>query len=135
MKNDWPDSYDIIFLGYHPSSIKYIYGNVNYTFVKSDKVFGLFGYIVSYNGAKKLLDIFPIDEQIDTEIHKNFNKIDAYLVDPKKRIIISDPSEYAKEFGTDIQKRTDNKSRNNNDFDTYIPIILIIIIFVLIILA
>ena len=131
MKNDWPDSYDVIFLGYHPPSIKYIYGNVNYTFVKSDKVFGLFGYIVSYKGAQKLLNIFPINEQIDTEIHKNFNKIDAYLVEPKKRVILSDPSEYAKEFGTDIQKRSDDKS-NCPNIDLLIVIALIILLIVII---
>lgn len=40
-------------------------------------------------------------------MYKAFKKmnIDAYLVNPQDRIIFSDPSEDATEFGTDIQTR------------------------------
>jgi GR25 family glycosyltransferase involved in LPS biosynthesis len=109
-KKYWPENYDMIFLGYHPSTYRssdYLVP-INELFIKTNKVYGLFGYIVSWRGAQKLLNIFPIKLQIDTEIHKNFHTIDAYLVKPNHRIIFSDPSENSKEFGTDIQKREKN---------------------------
>lgn len=102
----FPKEYDIIFLGYHPSSFKHLHKNeYNEYIIKTNQVYGLFGYIVSNRGAYKLMEIFPITKQIDTEIHKNFHTIDAYLLKPKNRIIFSDPSENAKQFGTDIQTR------------------------------
>lgn len=101
----WPNDYDIIFLGYHSSTIKYINNKVNDIFVKSDSIYGLFGYVVSNEGAKKLLNIFPITLQIDSELHNHIDKLNIYLVRPEKRIIFSDPSELSSKFGTDIQKR------------------------------
>lgn len=116
-----PLMYDILFIGYHPASIKYIGKNTQTSsenssdpmFVRSSRTYGLFGYIVSRKGAEKLMKIFPIDEQIDSamsdaQIPHNLN---IYLVKPEDRIITSDPSEDAKEFGTDIQKR--------ESFETY----------------
>jgi glycosyl transferase family 25 len=98
-------NYDVMFLGYHPSSIKYIKEQVNDVFVRSSRVYGLFGYVVSNAGAKKLLDLYPIDKQIDTEISDNSSNLNMLLVIPEYRIITSDPSEVAHEFGTDIQFR------------------------------
>ena len=100
-----PDDYDIIYLGYHDATIKYIYEQINDTFCKAYIVYGLFGYIVTNNGAKKLLDIFPISKQIDSEISYNFHNIKGYIVSPNKRIIQSDESEKNIQFGTDIQIR------------------------------
>jgi GR25 family glycosyltransferase involved in LPS biosynthesis len=101
--------FDIIFLGYHPSTIKYIIREptINDVFVKSWRVYGLFGYVVSKKGAEKLLTLFPINQQIDTEISDAIkkNKLNIYLFKPNHQIITSEPSEIAKEFGTDIQKR------------------------------
>jgi glycosyl transferase family 25 len=106
MKNH-PKDFDIIFIGYHPSTFKYIQRNKIYNklYFKSLKVYGLFGYIVSKKGAEKLLNIFPITNQIDSEIPKHFNKINAYVIKPENRIITSEPSEVAYKFGTDIQVR------------------------------
>ena len=100
-----PKDYDILFLGYHDTSIKYFYGQLSDWYQKADKVYGLFGYIVTNQGAQKLMDIFPITFQIDTEIPYNFDKINAYVVSPKKRIVFSDQSSIYTKFGTEIQVR------------------------------
>lgn len=100
-----PDDYDIIYLGYHDATIKYIYEKINDIIYRSNIVYGLFGYIVTNKGAKKLLNIFPISRQIDTEISIHFDKINSYIVHPEKRIIFSDESDKNIKFGTDIQIR------------------------------
>jgi GR25 family glycosyltransferase involved in LPS biosynthesis len=113
--NSVPESYDILFIGYHPASIKYVDIQSPNDFIKSKKVYGLFGYIVSSQGAKKLLRLFPIEDQIDTEIYRGFltHNIDAYVIRPELRFITSDPSEEAKEFGTDIQTRDYEQIKEN----------------------
>ena len=130
----WPTNYDVLFLGYHPSTIKYIdYLNpVNCMFVRTNKVYGLFGYVVSNRGAGKLLKIFPISQQIDTEMYKNFHSLDAYLIEPRNRIIFSDPSEYAVEFGTDIQKRENFPIDDRNEFMYNILFAVVVLVVVLV---
>jgi GR25 family glycosyltransferase involved in LPS biosynthesis len=111
LKNKWPRGYDIIYLGYHQATNRYIMDNIthgvtpNKYFTSSRKVFGTFGYIVSNEGARKLLGIFPITYQFDGEILNREHNIKAYLVRPDRKIIFSEPSEAATIFGTDIQKR------------------------------
>lgn len=109
------ESYDVLFLGYHPATMKYFYSNLNTQlnsdmFVTTSKVYGLFGYIVTKSGAKKLLKIFPITEQVDTELYKSFQKfgVNAILVKPDLRIVTSEPSDIATTFGTDIQIRNNS---------------------------
>lgn len=100
--------YDVLFLGYHPASLKYLDTKlINNMFVRSPRTYGLFGYVVSKKGAEKLLKIFPIDVQIDTAISEAIlkHRLNVLLVRPDLRIITSDPSEDAKQFGTDIQSR------------------------------
>ena len=56
------NKYDVLFLGYHPATIKYMQinkMNESELFFQTSKVYGLFGYVVTKNGAKKLLKIFP----------------------------------------------------------------------------
>lgn len=93
--------FDLFFLGFHPGTT---YDNT----YKYKSVYGLFGYIVTNSGAKKLLDLFPITYQIDTEISKNTDKINIYGVDVLNKIILSDQSQYSYKFGTDIQVKNDN---------------------------
>lgn len=138
-KKTWPKDYDIVFLGYHPASIKYINKNA---FEESDgdyfalatHVYGLFGYIISYKGAEKLLKIFPLDMQIDTDIFSDNNaklNIKSYVVKPNRRIIFSDPSQVSYEFGTDIQVR-EYMSDQSCYFDWLFIIIFIMLIIILI---
>ena len=95
--------YDLYFLGYHPTS------HCDLNQERFNKVYGLFGYIVTKKGAKKLLDLFPITYQIDTEISRNSDKIIIKGVKYSDMIILSDQSQYSYKFGTDIQ--------NNNGVD------------------
>lgn len=106
-----PD-FDVLFLGYHPATLKYLNSsnNVNDVVIelaKHDKsrIYGLFGYVVSKKGASKLLKLFPISEQLDTELSKNIKSLDLniYVLKPNLCLIKSDPSESAFKHGTDIQ--------------------------------
>ena len=103
---DAPRDFDILFIGYHPASIKYIEhaNNKEAKYFKSAKTYGLFGYVVTKKGADKLLKINQIDYQIDTEIARCTKKygLKTYLVRPSDRIIHSEPSETSTS-GTDIQ--------------------------------
>lgn len=114
-----PDDFEILFIGYHPTSIEHNKVSVNNLLLKCNKVFGLFGYILTKKGAKKLLNIFPISYQIDTEMSKAYTDMNAYIVKPDYRIIFSEPSEIAVKFGTDIQKR-DNIKKNIESFSNII---------------
>lgn len=108
LEENIPTNYDMIFLGYHRTSIKYLsHIIINKYFKKPLKIFGLFGYVVSKKGAAKLLKMFPITEQIDSEIGNNINKLkfNIYTVLPTDRIIFSDSSSVHTKFGTDIQVR------------------------------
>jgi len=127
--NDY--DYDLFFLGYHPGST---YDENK----KFKKVYGLFGYIVTKSGAKKLLDLFPITYQIDTEITRNTNKINIFGVDISNRIILSDQSQYSYKFGTDIQIK-DNGVNGVNGVNKkikyiFLAIFIILCIFVIIFL-
>ncbi len=106
-----PKNYDILFLGYSQASIDHFDENYDLTdFTKPGKIYGLFGYIVTNQGAKKLLNVFPITFQLDSEISNHFDKINVYAVAPKNRIILSDPSSIDTKFGTDIQIRPNQPS-------------------------
>ena len=122
-----PKEYDIIYLGYSDGSIQHIGPNVtNDTFIKSDKIYGTFGYIVTKEGAKKLLDIFPITNQIDSEISAHFDKINAYALIPEKRLIMSEPSSLTSKFGTDIQFRKSERLLNKRKVGTFATITLLL---------
>lgn len=135
-----PDNFDVLFLGYHPASLKYInsipINSVEPIVVTSNKVYGLFGYIVSYEGAHKLMKMFPITQQIDTEMSHAFKKynIKAYLLRPELRLIESEPSEDAKKFGTDIQSRESFGTTTLMD-DLFNIVIIICVVVILITLV
>ena len=97
-----PQDFDILFLGYH---VSYIRKEENDYYFVPNKTYGLFGYIVSQEGAKKLLEIFPLTYQIDTEISNNMGKFKAYCITPDYHTIYSDRSSVTTQFGTDIQVR------------------------------
>ena len=130
-----PKDFDMLFIGYHGTSDRYL-KRINSFYSRPQKLFGLFGYIVTNEGARKLLEIFPITEQIDSDIPKYFHKIKAYAVNPYKKIIFSDESSVFTKFGTDIQVRNSYQNYINNIFNPYnlnkkilIITILILIIF------
>ena len=132
LRENIPEDYDILFIGYHNTSLKHFNPQINEYYLKPKKLYGLFGYIVTNEGARKLLDIFPITYQIDTEIPKHFDKINAYAVTPNKRLIYSDQSQKATKFGTDIQLRyTEPFSYKNNEI---LLSVLLIVIFVIVLI-
>lgn len=123
--------FDVLFLGYHPSSeLGY---KVNEFLAKPVKLYGLFGYVVSFKGAKKLINVFPISLQIDSEIPLHFNTMNAYVVLPEYRIVFSDTSSVTSKFGTDIQIResmscSSCSGSKSNTISSYTLVIFLIIL-------
>ena len=112
--------YDLFFLGYHGVSqydVNLPRTNNTYKFIT---IYGLFGYIVTKKGAQKLLDLYPITLQIDSEITKNSEKIDIYGIGRDSRLILSDPSQQSYKFGTDIQVKKIEKFNDNNSYSEYV---------------
>lgn len=107
VNNKINNNYDLFFLGFHP-------GTTYDESMRYKTVYGLFGYIVTKSGAKKLLNLFPITYQIDTEISRNTDKINIYGVKYSERLILSDQSQYSYKFGTDIQNKNEAVNRVND---------------------
>lgn len=74
-----PDDYDILYLGYN--EIPGFGKDKISEFISKPKglITGLYGYILSNSGAKKLLGtIFPLNKQIDSSISDNIGKFTTY---------------------------------------------------------
>ena len=90
LPNDW----DIVYIGYyHNPQIQ----QINEHIWTANKVYGLYGYLIHPNYAKKLINnIFPCNYQIDTEINRFNANSNCFVVYP--------PLVYASnKFTTDIQ--------------------------------
>ena len=118
------DNYDILFLGTH----KYTPSKELKYFDVPKILYGTFGYVINKKAARILLSLFPITEQIDTEMSKVFDKLKVRTVKynhmEDERIILSDLSQEAYTFGTDIQHR-EYFSNTNNESCNMIPFIIV----------
>lgn len=75
--NHAPKNWDIIYLSWYDSE-KIVIENFNQYFNKlSGKINGTQAWIINKNSAQKLLRMFPITYQIDTEIYTN-HKLNKY---------------------------------------------------------
>jgi GR25 family glycosyltransferase involved in LPS biosynthesis len=123
--------YDVLWLGYHTKINKKLLNNVDVPL----KLWGLFGYIINKKAAKKFLEVFPLTLQIDSELPRAFIDLKVYALKENDRIVLSEPSQVADTFGTDIQYRepfkndneNDNYNNNNNNNNILILIFLLII--------
>jgi GR25 family glycosyltransferase involved in LPS biosynthesis len=129
MLKDMP-KFDIFYIGYH-NKIDRIAPFNKHSDVP-DKILGLFGYIINKKAAKRLLEVFPLSKQIDTDIPSCFNDLDVYAVHTKKRIILSPTSQESHKFGSDIQFSREafgNTDGNNwEHFMSFIYFVTIIVI-------
>jgi len=148
-----PPDFDILFLGcdsyqyyfnyllYISSPALYIIKKNTYDneFKKVGRFSGLYGYILTLNGAKKIMNkngLFPITKQIDYEMGKLFknNKLKAYKLIGHKQLIFSEMSEIQLKFKTDIQNKkiiesmTDLNLKINEDYDIITPLNLLLLI-------
>jgi GR25 family glycosyltransferase involved in LPS biosynthesis len=112
--------YDILYLGYHN---KNDLENHN-SYDTPRELWGLFGYIINKKAAKKLLEVFPITAQIDSEISRAYPDLKVYALKEDERIISSDTSQTSYRFGTDIQTREGFSSRCKKYFSIDIIIII-----------
>jgi len=91
--------FDILYLGYH---IKVnTQTDEHYDYPK--KIWGLFGYIINKKAAKHLIELFPLTQQIDTEIPKAFKHLKVLALKEDDRLILSPVSEDQSKFTSDIQ--------------------------------
>lgn len=73
--------YDMIYIGYNKLSSLSLSQYDDVLSKPSGLLTGLYGYIVSPQGARKLLNtIFPLNKQIDSSISDNMNKINVFCV-------------------------------------------------------
>jgi len=122
-----PD-YDILYIGFHEARGSKQHNNILKK--PGEVVFGLFGYVINKRITKKLLDMFPIRGQIDSEIAKIYNDIKVYHLNEDLRIIYSDHS-FNNSLGTDIQLIEKFSDINNEKNIILSDLLLYIIIFFL----
>ena len=91
--------FDILWIGYH---IK-VNASVGKDFDIPEKIWGLFGYIINKKAAKKMVELYPITNQVDSEIPKVFPELVVLAVKEDDRLILSPTSEESTQFGSDIQ--------------------------------
>jgi hypothetical protein len=120
--------YDLLYIGYHETWNKEKI-NEHYR-IPNNVVFGLYGYVVDKKITKQLLDMFPIEGQIDSEIKKIYPNIKVFHVNEDQRIIHSDHS-FNNSLGTDIQviEGYQNINKTNNEF--FYVIMFLIILFLI----
>jgi len=103
---DLPEEWDILYLGIHnynkimkSSVIKY---NKYFSqILPGTIIFGLFAYVINPKSVKKLLKVFPLGNQIDSDISL-MRQLNRYIVN--KELIKSPPSESpSRKFNSDIQ--------------------------------
>jgi len=122
--------YDMLWLGYHTKINLELHKDYDVPY----KIWGLFGYIINKKAAKHLLEIFPLNKQIDSEIPRVFNSLKVYALKRNNRLIFSDLSQDSfNKFGTDIQFNREsfgNVSLTNNTI-IIISIFVILLTFIL----
>ncbi len=139
--------YDILFLGFHDYRI--LKDNNKFHHIPT-KLWGLFGYIINKKAAKEFIKIFPLEKQIDTDMHSIFPKLNVFCLKKKYRLIKSELSQEAYIYGTDTQVRDNNnielfkniyitnnsnfKKRYNNCVNDFYYIDFIILFLILIII-
>jgi len=127
--------YDILWIGYH-SKVDVspdIKSNNDYYDIPVI-LYGLFGYIINKKAAKRLIEMFPITNQIDSEIPKIFPELKVYALKMENRLITSPKSQDASEFGSDIQfsREAFGNIRNNCDNTLFIVISIFVIFIILV---
>jgi len=126
-----PD-YDLLYIGFHESWTKE--KTNDYYRIPNNVVFGLYGYIVDKRIAKLLIDMFPTEGQIDSEIKKIYPEIKVYHLNEDQRIIHSDHS-FNNNLGTDIQVIEGYENVSNSNYDWLIIILLMLFIFFVLLMS
>lgn len=114
MTENLHNDYDIIYLGYN--EIPGFQKNILKGVVSRPRglITGLYGYIVSNRGAKKILDnVFPLKQQIDSSISNNIEKFNLFCSSNRMVGVRTD-------FGSRTQNQTSCKNIYGNilDIDT-----------------
>jgi GR25 family glycosyltransferase involved in LPS biosynthesis len=117
--------YDILWLGYHVKDNL----SVGKEFDIPEKIWGLFGYIINKKAAKRMIEMYPITLQLDTEIPKVFPDLVVLALKEDARLVLSPLSEEATQFGSDIQfDREGFYNTNSDEMYGIIAIIMLVII-------
>jgi len=96
--NNVPD-YDILYINHHNSS-KTSKINGNYS-IPTGAIFGTFAMVIHKRVIPKLLTLFPIDGQVDSQMRRIYKDIKVYCLN-SRNLITSEDSDI-NNFDTDIQ--------------------------------
>jgi len=102
------NDYDVIYLGYN--EIPGFQKNILKGPISKPRglITGLYGYILSNKGAKKILDyVFPLQQQIDSSISNNIEKFNLFCSSNKMVGVRTD-------FGSRTQNQASCKNRYEN---------------------
>lgn len=91
--------FDILYLGYHFK----VNNKTELSYDEPSKIWGTFAYIINKKAAKKLIEIFPLTNQIDTELPKCFKNLKVCALKENERLITSPQSDDTSQFTSDIQ--------------------------------
>ena len=86
-----PDEWDILYLGSGQHTAE---KRLSPHLARPSRIYGLFGYVINWQGAKRLLKhCFPLRYQIDTELWLNFKHLNPlmavpFVIEEKKRKIM-----------------------------------------------
>lgn len=78
--SELPDEWDILYLGSDQHTVeKYLSPHL----AQPSRIYGLFGYVINWQGAKRLLkQCFPLRYQIDTELWLHFKNLKPVMAVP-----------------------------------------------------
>jgi GR25 family glycosyltransferase involved in LPS biosynthesis len=126
-----PD-YDILYLGYHESKNPY---QINKYFSRPDGiVFGTYAMLINKKAINKIMNLFPIDGQIDSQLFNIYDKINVYHLN-KDNIIVHGEHSFVNSFGSDIQIIEGFGNSYTSYLSTFILVLAIIILIFLLYIA
>jgi hypothetical protein len=104
-----PKEYDMLLLGYDTNTI--LTTPINKDITKVNKLSGLYGFVITSKGAKKLIEnAYPFAWTLENGINNKINEFNIYAINPDSKIIYSNK----------VNKHISNKSPDDiNDMMHY----------------
>lgn len=110
------ENFDILYLGYHKKDDKMVGAYYDYP----EKIWGTFGFIINKKAAKNLIEIFPLTNQIDSELPKIFKNLNVLALKEHERLITSPQSHESSLFPSDIQYNREKFINLTEEYQMYL---------------
>lgn len=103
-KKHYPKNYDIIFLGYNIQTFFRLRNSEYPNLKKTKNLNGTHGYLITYHGAKRLLEenFLPLEKPFDVHIGDKMDQFNIYLVPILDRLVFAPVPLFSFELGSDI---------------------------------